>query len=168
MRCECKLACNARNFGNSHRCRCKFLLFLLLLSSLKWGGCCCRDGSAKTFLHRICISTFCQNSSHRIALFLRRICILHSHRTFRVFALFPTFWSIFHGQCTKKLWRCKNNAQKNAKKKKLRKCKECEKVRDANAMRKWNQNSHRTTVTIFFFAFSPFFASHYHPCVVVC
>jgi hypothetical protein len=35
-----------------------------------------------------------------------------------------------------------------------KKVQKCEKVPNANAMRKWSQNSHRTTVTKFFRIFS--------------
>ncbi len=50
---------------------------------------------------RFCIAFALFVEVHRIALFLHRIRILHLHHTFRIFfihifALFPTFWSIFH------------------------------------------------------------------------
>jgi hypothetical protein len=65
------------------------------------------------------------------------------------------------------------NCEKNAQimQKKVQKCEKWEEVRNANAMQKWNQNSHRIASHYcdkFFFAFFCIaFASHYHPCQIV-
>ncbi len=83
---------------------------------------------------------------------------------FRIFALFPPFWSLFHGYWTKNVWKVR----------KIHRltivyilgwkiCEKCEKVWNANAMRKRNQNSHRVAlIRPKKFAFSHFFASHSH------
>ncbi len=77
----------------------------------------------------------------------------HSHRIFRTFFAFSHFLifllyvlHLVHQNVVKIAKRSEKNTKK---------------VRNANAMRKWNQNSHRTT-TEKKFAFSHFFASHSH------
>ncbi len=105
-----------------------------------------RDGSAKTFSHRIRICTFSQSSSHRTAFASHFGFASHFLHIFHTFALFSPFWSLFYSLCTKKLWK-KISAKKCAKyaKKKCenaKNAKKCKKLRSANAMQKWNQNSH--------------------------
>jgi hypothetical protein len=80
--------------------------------------------------------------AHRIALFAFFFAFSH---------FFQLLLSIFHDGCAKKLSKVSVRkihkiclkSEKNAQNMLKKKCEKCEKVRNANAMRKWNQNSHR-------------------------
>jgi hypothetical protein len=103
------------------------------------------------------IRTFVQ--VHRIAFAFRiRIAFFTLFSHFRTsLTFFLHFSQLVHQNLVKSAKKCEKIAKK---------CEKCEKVQNANAMQKWNQNSHRTTTGIFFRIFALFciaFASHYHP-----
>jgi hypothetical protein len=75
-----------------------------------------RDGSAKTFSHRIRIRTFCKSSSHRIALFLHHICICICIALFALFSHFRTFSTFLVDISPKSCEKCEKNAQDMQKK----------------------------------------------------
>jgi hypothetical protein len=115
-----------------------------------------RDGSAKSFSHSH--SHFRPSPSHRTAFASH-----FSHfRTFLIFLLHVSH--LLHQKVEQSAKKCEKKCEKSAKN-----AKKCEKVRNANAMRKWNQNSHRIASHYYrkkiriFALFRIAFASHYHP-----
>ncbi len=96
-------------------------------------------------LFRIAFAFALLVKAHRIARFSHRIRISHSHRTFRIFALFPPFWSIFHQKVVKSA----RKIRKICKKKSAKKCE----------MRMWCENGIKIRIAShyynkIFFAFS--------------